>query len=205
MEQAAALGAASLSQWLWYNQFMQQIMPGDCEHCEERFELLLTQDNRMTQLIKMNEAEFEAFMEISVAAHIQDQIAAGSWHPEEAAAKMKMMRDKILPGGFATPDQYFFKIANRNQEVVGGLWYMKIEQDGQPLAFVVDIQVYEPYRRLGYGTQAFKIMEEKVSKMGIQMIALNVFEHNQPAKAMYQKLGYVGEGESMVKEIRKSA
>ena len=68
---------------------------------------------------------------------------------------------------------------------------MKTEQDGQQLVFVVNIQVYETYRQMGYGSQTFQLMEEQGMKIGIQTISLNVFEHNQPAKTMYEKLGYV--------------
>jgi ribosomal protein S18 acetylase RimI-like enzyme len=33
------------------------------------------------------------------------------------------------------------------------------------------------------------LMEDQAREIGITTIALNVFEHNQPGKAMYQKLG----------------
>jgi RimJ/RimL family protein N-acetyltransferase len=78
---------------------------------------------------------------------------------------------------------------------------MIVEQDGQPLIFVVDIQVYEGFRRRGYGTAAFCIMEDHAREIGITTIALNVFDHNHRARAMYEKLGYQGSGESMVKTI----
>jgi len=58
---------------------------------------------------------------------------------------------------------------------------------------------------MGFGSQAFRLMEDQAAEMGIHTIALNVFEHNHSARKMYQKLGYSGEGESMVKEIEKTA
>lgn len=158
----------------------------------------------MTQLVEMSETEFEAFLVISSADHIGSQITAGYWRPDEAEANMQKTRDQVLPQGFNTPNQFFWKIVNDKQETVGGLWYMLVERDGQQLVFIVDIQIYEPYRRSGYGTQAFQLMEDQVKEMGIQAIALNVFKHNHPARAMYEKLGYVGEGESMVKDLGKT-
>ena len=101
----------------------------------------------MTQLIKMNEADYEAFMAISVADHIQGQIKAGYWQPEDVKEKMQKMRDRVLPQGFSTPNHYFFSIVNTDQKLVGGLWYMVTERDGQKLIFVIDIQIYERYQR----------------------------------------------------------
>jgi len=57
-------------------------------------------------------------------------------------------------------------------------------------AFVYDIRIYESYRRRGYGTQAFEVLEKKVRALGVGKIMLHVFGHNDAAKAMYTKLGY---------------
>jgi RimJ/RimL family protein N-acetyltransferase len=149
----------------------------------------------------MNEAEFDAFMEISVADHIQGQITAGYWQPEEAEENMERLRGLILPQGQATPNQFFYRIQDHENHQVGGLWYMIAERDRKQFIFVIDIQIFEQSRRRGYGTKAFRLMEDQARELGISSIALNVFKNNQPARAMYEKLGYVGEGESMIKEI----
>jgi RimJ/RimL family protein N-acetyltransferase len=156
----------------------------------------------MTKLTPMNQTEFDAFMEISMADHIQGQIKAGSWHAEDADDNMQKLRAQILPQGLVTPNQNFFNVQNDLEEIVGGLWYMIAEREGKHLIFVVDIQIYEPFRRRGFGTQAFRLMENQARDLGITTIALNVFKHNQQAKSMYEKLGYVGKGENMVKELK---
>ena len=69
----------------------------------------------------------------------------------------------------------------------------------------VDIQIDEVYRRRGVGTQAFLVMEEQARTMGIGTISLHVFKHNTSARAMYEKLGYVGADEVMSKTIRAEA
>lgn len=155
----------------------------------------------MVELIPMTEADYDAFMAISMPDHIQGQITAGKWHPDEAEANMERMRQQVLPQGFSTPNHHFFNIVDDRDGQVGGLWYMVVEQDGQPLVFVVDIQVHADLRRRGYGTAAFRIMEDHARELGITTIALNVFDHNHRARAMYEKLGYQGSGESMFKVI----
>ena len=155
----------------------------------------------MVQLTPMTNDVFEAFMEISMQDHIQSQIEAGFWQPEEEATNMQNLRAQILPQGRATPNHSFFSVQTTQDELVGGLWYMVVEEDGQHLIFVVDIQIYEPFRRRGYATQAFRLMEDQARAMSITTIALNVFEHNHSARSMYEKLGYVKTGDSMMKVL----
>jgi ribosomal protein S18 acetylase RimI-like enzyme len=69
---------------------------------------------------------------------------------------------------------------------------MVAEEEGKRQVFVLDIQIYEAYRRQGYGSQAFLAMEEKAKELGISTISLHVFKHNHSARAMYEKLGYLG-------------
>jgi ribosomal protein S18 acetylase RimI-like enzyme len=44
-------------------------------------------------------------------------------------------------------------------------------------------------------------MAISMREMGITTIALHVFKHNHPARAMYEKLGYVGTDTMMSKEL----
>jgi GNAT superfamily N-acetyltransferase len=150
----------------------------------------------------MTEKEFENFMIISMKDQAQGQVQAGSWKAEEAQGNIERLRSQFLPDGVATPNHYFFAIEETSTGAkVGGLWYTIMDEEGNPQVFVMDIQVYDEYRRHGYGSQAFEAMEEKVRKMGITTIALQVFKHNQSARAMYKKLGYVGTDTSLSKKI----
>ncbi len=156
----------------------------------------------MLLLIPMTEEEFECFMEISIHDQAQGHVRAGTWREDEADEKMEKLRSQFLPDGLETPNHFFFTLEETSTGAkVGGLWYTVVEQDGKRQFFVVDIQIYDEYRRRGYGSQAFMDMEEKALKMGITTISLHVFKHNHSAKAMYEKLGYVGTDEKMVKEL----
>lgn len=148
----------------------------------------------------MNAEEYEAFIKISMHSFAEDQVFAGEWQADEADQNMEKLREQILPGGLATPNQTFFALKEADT-VVGGLWYTIEEQDGKRQLFVMDIQIYDAYRRHGYGFQAFLAMEEKAREMGLPAIVLHVFMHNHKARAMYQKLGYIGEDTMMWKKI----
>ncbi|MBN1872716.1 MAG: GNAT family N-acetyltransferase [Anaerolineae bacterium] len=157
----------------------------------------------MIRLIPMTQEAFESFMKISLPDQVQGQIQAGHWRAEEADRNIEALFQKMLPDGPATPDHYFFTIEDvSTHTTVGGLWYAVIEGDTKKRQFfVMDIQIYTLYRRRGYGSQAFRAMEEKAREMGITTIALHVFKHNHPARAMYSKLGYVGTDTMLSKDI----
>ena len=156
----------------------------------------------MVQLTPMTAQAFEVFMELSMKDQAQGQIQAGVWRAEDAAANMERLRSQFLPNGLTTPDHYFFTIEDTGTGAnVGALWYTVEDEEGKRQFFVMDIQIDESYRRQGYGSQAFKAMEEKAREMGISTIALHVFEQNRAARAMYEKLGYVGTGNMMSKAI----
>ena len=138
---------------------------------------------------------------VSMKDQAEGQVLAGEWPAEEADEIIKQMRAQLLPDDLATPNHFFFTIENDAGEKVGALWYTIAEEDGVCQFFVFDIQVYDEYRRKGYGSQAFKLMEKNALDMGIKTISLHVFKHNNSARAMYEKLGYVGEGAMMAKEL----
>jgi GNAT superfamily N-acetyltransferase len=156
----------------------------------------------MVRLVPMTSEEFEAFMVISMRDQAQGQVQAGAWHPEEASKNIERLRSQFLPAGLATPNHFFFTVKEPDTgATVGGLWYLVEEEEGKGQFFVVDIQIYAPYRRRGYGSQAFLAMEEKARETGMGTISLHVFRHNHPARAMYKKLGYTGTETMMSKEI----
>jgi RimJ/RimL family protein N-acetyltransferase len=157
----------------------------------------------MVRLVPMTPEEFEAFMVISMRDQAQGQVQAGAWLPEESGENIHRLRSQFLPGGLATPGQCFFIVQEASTGIkVGGLWYLVQEEEGRRELFVVDIQIGPAYRRRGYASAAFKAMEEQVREAGIDTISLHVFEHNRPARAMYEKLGYTGTGTMMSKALR---
>jgi GNAT superfamily N-acetyltransferase len=133
---------------------------------------------------------------------MEGHVREGRWREEEAEENMAKLTAQFLPQGLDTPNHFFFAIEERDTgALAGGLWYMLAEAEGTRQFFVVDIQIYEAYRRRGYGTQAFLAMEDQAREMGATTIALHLFADNHPARAMYRKLGYAGTDTSMAKQI----
>lgn len=156
----------------------------------------------MLHLTQMRATEYEPFMTLSMKDQAEGQVQAGQWKAEEAEANMLMLRDQFLPEGLETPGHFFYTLETDGvKEKVGSLWFMLDEHEGEKAIFVLDIQIDPKHRRKGYATEAFLLMEDKAREMGIPAITLHVFSHNTSARAMYEKLGYTGPSNMMVKKI----
>jgi ribosomal protein S18 acetylase RimI-like enzyme len=109
--------------------------------------------------------------------------------------------DSLLPNGLDTENNYLLSIVDGEGEKVGYLWFAIRGTDNNRHAFVFDFVVFEPYRRRGYGSQAFLALENEVRSQGLYNIRLHVFGHNEPARELYRKLGYLETNVMMRKDI----
>ncbi|MGW1192192.1 GNAT family N-acetyltransferase [Streptomyces sp. NPDC002559] len=93
---------------------------------------------------------------------------------------------------------------NGSGEVVGNAW---IGPDpGQASgtadsAWLYDINVFEPFRRRGYGSAILAAAEELVAREGRTALALDVVGGNEAAIAMYRHSGYEVSSMSMRKNL----
>lgn len=58
------------------------------------------------------------------------------------------------------------------------------------MAFIYDIRMNEDVRSKRYGTQTLKALEEDAKGRGMTSISLHVFNHNEGAFLLYQRVGY---------------
>ncbi len=144
----------------------------------------------MVTLEPMTEAEFQSFVEPAIAEYAQGHITDGQWAEEEALEKSRKEFHDLLPDGVSTPNNYLFTLVNASQQKVGILWFAMRESQGQRAAFVYDVRIDEAFRRHGYGSQAFRELENRVRALGGNKISLHVFGSNHAAQDMYKKLGY---------------
>lgn len=156
----------------------------------------------MVWLQRMSEADYQAYLDKAVRTYAQEHVVAGNWLAEEALEKAKKQYDDLLPQGTATENQFLFNImAEAEIEPVGMLWFAAEKREGGLKAFLYDIEIYESFRRRGYGEGALLALEEKVRALGLTTISLHVFGHNHPARALYKKHGYVETNVIMAKTL----
>lgn len=153
-------------------------------------------------LIPMTEEEYRPWLEAAVRDYAEDHIKDGRWTAENALEESAKEFNHLLPEGLATAGNYLFRIYDaRQDQKVGYLWFAVQEPEGRQYAFVYDFAISEPFRRRGYGSGAFEALEEKVRELGLDNIQLHVFGHNDAARALYKKLGYVETNVRMRKDL----
>jgi len=127
--------------------------------------------------------------------------ASGAWQPEEAAERGKKVVEALLPHGLSTPDQFLYTIENEWNTPVGYMWFGLREGGQGRFATLYELVIFEQYRRQGFASQALLALENKVREQAGFQIILHVFGHNESARALYRRSGYVERNVTMVKEI----
>jgi len=140
----------------------------------------------------MTVSDFESYLDGAVAGYAEEHVRAGNWYPEEALKKARESFDHYLPNGLNTEKQHLYTIVDDETETpVGTLWFGIYDARPQPIAFLLDLVIWEAHRRRGYATQALQALEDKVRAFGLDRIALHVFAHNHAARDLYTKMGYI--------------
>jgi ribosomal protein S18 acetylase RimI-like enzyme len=137
-----------------------------------------------------------------VREYAEEKVKAGAWLAEDALERSRKEFATLLPEGVDTPDNYLYAIHDTASNTdVGVLWLADRTWNGQRLAFVYEVLVYEEFRRRGYGRAGMLALEEKARALGIPKMALHVFGSNQGALALYQEIGYEITDYSMAKAL----
>ncbi len=140
----------------------------------------------MVRLVPIDPAQFDSYIEPILREYAAENVKAGRWTEQEAAAESRKEVEGLLPQGAATPNHHLLWIVSEAGENVGALW-VAIEPRG---AFIYDIEVFARYRRQGYAEQAMRLVEAFARERGARKLLLHVFGDNRKARNLYQKLGY---------------
>lgn len=144
----------------------------------------------MTALVPMTEPEYEGFLALAVPAFAKDKCESGAWTVEESLARSLQSFLELLPQGLETPDNHLCTIRDAAGAQVGVLWYALEQRGSARVAYVYEIEVLPPYRRQRHALRALAALETVVRAHGATGIALHVFGHNAPARALYAALDY---------------
>ncbi|MGE5224851.1 MAG: GNAT family N-acetyltransferase [Omnitrophica WOR_2 bacterium] len=157
----------------------------------------------MVQFIPMTETEFQAYLAEAIQRYAEEHVRAGNWHPVEALEKSRREHEQLLPEGLASKNNYLYSIIDENSgSRLGIIWFVVDLDRPRRSAFIYDFQIFDEFRRKGYGSQALEALEEKLRASGIEAISLHVFGHNPIAQALYRKMGYEVTGIHMTRQIK---
>ena len=143
------------------------------------------------ELVPFTPEMYEKYLDRLLVGYTAEKIRAGNVSPENAEEKIRKEIAQLLPEGLQTPMHTFYQICQpETAEKVGIVWVFFHPEDSRKMAFVYDIEIFEPHRRKGYASQALLAVEDYLRQQGARQIGLHVFGFNTGAQALYLKLGY---------------
>jgi RimJ/RimL family protein N-acetyltransferase len=157
--------------------------------------------SRRVQLVPMDEAALQRYLEHAIPNYAQEHVRAGNWNPEEALEKAEKAFRELLADGTSTKDQYLYSILDEERATIVGMIWFGVFQRAQPQGYILDFLIDEAFRGQGYGAAALQAAETQIRALGLTRVALHVFGHNHVARALYEKMGYHATDLSMAKEL----
>lgn len=156
----------------------------------------------MVTLNDMTELEYESFKTIQIELYAKDKIKAGSWSIKEANKKAKDSFNYFVPYGMGTENHYFYSILDTDlRKSVGGLWFTVVDKNQCKELYIMQILIYEEYRKSGYGKTTMSLLETHSRKLGVRKILLHSMAHNEAAINLYKRCGYKIVEVDMLKEL----
>jgi ribosomal protein S18 acetylase RimI-like enzyme len=150
----------------------------------------------------MTEATFQRFLARTIPEYAAEKVRSGQWASEGAEARAEGEYRMLLPMGHATPDNVLYDLHDPERgSDVGVLWYALRDEGAGRTAFVYEVEIGPEFRRRGYATQAFALLEHDAARHGAGNIQLHVFGHNVAARALYQGLGFAETNVIMRKDL----
>jgi ribosomal protein S18 acetylase RimI-like enzyme len=149
-------------------------------------------------LVPMSEEEVEAYLARIVPEYAREGGRATGMPMDEALEKARSMIEGLLTQGGKTPGHHLRKVAAPEGDAVGVVWFAEQLEESPPLVFLYDVAIDEAHRGRGLGSAALLALEEEARGLGAEAIRLSVFDHNEGAIRLYERLGYTttrrGEG-----------
>lgn len=155
----------------------------------------------MTHLRPMTPDEFVLWRAQSIPTYAADKVRSGRWTAAESLAEAEKELSQLLPEGLQTPGHTFFTIEGEAGQSVGALWVARAERAAGPIGFVYDLVVWPQHRKQGHARRAMRALEVEAAQLGFRGLALHVFGHNMPARALYEELGYEPTNINMFKPL----
>ena len=153
-------------------------------------------------LTPMPAARFAPFMADLKQRYVADRMQANLFTAEEADAFTDSQWMQFLPEGQATPGHFFFELTTRHQ-ARGEAWLYIDDETG--MAFLYELFLHEDARGQGLGREALTALAVFAETRAARTFCLNVFAHNERAKALYRSFGFREVSSDMVMPLPASS
>lgn len=150
----------------------------------------------------MPPGNFPAYLESAIHGYARENVESGRWPEIAAVERSREAFHSLLPQGIATPDNYFFEIAeSADSPAIGFVWYAVQHRHDTCEGFIYDLEILEPHRRRGHAGRALQAVEKHACEQGVRALGLNVFATNHQAQRLYARLGYATTNLNMRKPL----
>jgi GNAT superfamily N-acetyltransferase len=125
-----------------------------------------------------------------VAGYADQQVRDAGWAREEALERAHKELTPVLARDYAEGVEggdRLWSAVDEDGRTVGWLWVKPLEAT---VAFLEQITVAESMRRQGCGRAILAALEDLLVRDGIGELRLSVFRANEPARALYARIGY---------------
>ncbi|MBV6698317.1 GNAT family N-acetyltransferase [Kitasatospora aureofaciens] len=137
--------------------------------------------------------EFPAWLDRAAEGYVRSLTDSGL-SEEQARAKSHLDHLRLLPQGADSPGVALRSLyAEADAEPLGSLWvdlHLRDLPDGEPLAWVMVVEVSPAHRGRGHGRTLMLLAERECLAAGVHTLGLNVFTVNEVAIRLYASLGY---------------
>lgn len=156
----------------------------------------------MTRLEPMNQARFDAWLDVTVRDYATEKVASGNY-PDDGTGleRSKAEFDALLPNGLQTPNHELRSMVDDDGNDVGYVWFTVEDRPPGRVVFIYDIAVDESFRRRGHAQAALAAVEDFAREHGCIGVMLHVFGSNTGARALYLKAGYEETNVLMLKRV----
>jgi GNAT superfamily N-acetyltransferase len=150
-------------------------------------------------LVPMSPERYVSWHAYSVAGYAEENVKAGYWTNDQALSKAEADFKALLPDGLDTAGHELWSVVDVAGDEVGILWVATNRRPGH--AFIFDIEMNPDRRGEGYGSATLSALEDWCRANGISTIGLHVFGHNEGARRLYLRTGYVETSIQMEKRL----
>lgn len=151
--------------------------------------------------LPMTQTEFTAYHGEALLDLARALSEARDLSKEDALREATKSFDSLFPGGRVDSPDQFISYLHAGEARVGVLHFGIRRDRSAPYIYLWDIKIDPAQWGKGYGEAALRQLEAETRRLGLKEIRLNVFGHNQPARALYEKVGYRPESLILTKSI----
>ncbi len=139
----------------------------------------------------MSNEEFQSYLRRVVPEYANEFVHTGNWHPDEAVNRAREQFMRIFPKGPQSPNQILYTIWDVEKKItIGMLWYTIDDSRLNKMAFLSDFFIHMEHHNQGYEDAALALLENELRQQNIHRMEVNIFAHNLPEKALYEKNGF---------------